>query len=152
LEAARLNQGAVPSMTDLRLFEVGRTFRWSYPQPRLQPEQPRKLGLLMRGRRQPPASLNADAMVDAYDLKGAVEAVLAAFSISGVQWRAVGTRWLHPESATAIETSDLVLGAFGRAHPDLLDQYGLEGPPVFLAELDIDALTACRGPDRRNVS
>ncbi|MEO1337651.1 MAG: phenylalanine--tRNA ligase subunit beta, partial [Myxococcota bacterium] len=33
LEAARLNQGAVPSMTDLRLFEVGRTFRWSYPQP-----------------------------------------------------------------------------------------------------------------------
>ncbi|MEM7678186.1 MAG: phenylalanine--tRNA ligase subunit beta, partial [Myxococcota bacterium] len=144
LEATRRRQDLHPKAFDLRLFEVGRTFSWSFPQAQPFPKQPRKLGLLMRGQRYPSAWTRQQEVIDAYDLKAAVEAVLASFSVVDVRWRAIETRWLHPDSATAVEASDLVLGALGRAHPDLLARYGLDDPPVFLAELDIDALTAYR--------
>ncbi len=147
LKAARHNQDQLPSETDLRMFEVGRTFRWTAPQAGELPEQPRRVGLLMRGRRFP-ASWEAGAvdLVDAFDFKAVVEAVLAGFSVGEMTWKQVSRSWLHPRSATELVAGGESLGVIGEAHPDLMDRYGLEGPPVFLGELDIEALMSRRGP------
>ena len=146
LKAARYNQDQLPSMTDLRLFEVGRTFLWSEPADVL-PVQPRKVGMLIRGRRQPAGWYGGnEERVDAYDLKASIEAVLAAFSVADVQWKPTDAAWLHPRSATVIAATGQTLGIFGEAHPDLMDRHGLEGPPLFVAELDIEVLASQRGP------
>ncbi len=147
LRAAQHNQDQLPSMTDLRLFEVGRTFKWQGAQPGELPEQPRRVGLLMRGRRAPAAWFGArEGDLDAYDLKAVVQAVLRRFSVSEVTWNPADTPWLHPRSATMIGAGGEVLGYLGEAHPDLMDRYALEGPPVFVAELDIEVLASRRGP------
>lgn len=146
LRAARHNQDQLPSITDLRLFEVGRTFQWPEKESEL-PDQPRRVALMMRGRRRPAGWFGEqDGSLDAYDLKAVVETVLAAFSVADVAWQPAERPWLHPRSATRLEASGEVLGMIGEAHPDLIDRYGLEGPSVFIAELDIDALASVRGP------
>ena len=147
LKAARHNQDQLPSMTDLRLFEVGRTFHWQGPQPAELPEQPRRVGVLVRGRRRPAGWFGAeDDGVDAYDLKAVLEVVFRRFTVADVVYAPVERPWLHPRSATEVTANGDVVGHFGEAHPALMDHFGLEGTPVFLAELDIDALASRRGP------
>ena len=147
MRAARHNQDQLPSITDLRLFEIGRTFRWVNARPGDLPEQPRRVGLLMRGRRHPSGWFDAAGpMLDAFDLKAAVEAVLQAFSVGQVEWTPVERSWLHPRSATGLRAAGRAIGELGEAHPDLMDHYGLEGAPVFLAELDLEGLNSIRGP------
>ena len=147
LKAARLNQDNLPSITDLRLFELGRTFAWTQPDAPL-PEQVRRVGLLMRGRRYP-GGWNADpGALDPYDLKGAVEALLADFGAE-VRYEAAAVPWLHPGSATRVLLEGHALGHLGEAHPNLMEAFGLEGPPVFLAELDVDRLAALPRAPRR---
>lgn len=143
LRAARLNQDNLPSITDLRLFEVGKTFAWSTPPQRL-PRETRRVGIVMRGRRAPPSWTGEKAMLDAYDLKGVVEAVLDYFRIQAT-FEAFDAAWLHPRSSTRIDCEGRTLGLLGEAHPNVMDRFGLEGPPVFLAELDLDALVHCVG-------
>lgn len=147
LKAARLNQDNLPSITDVRLFELGRTFAWSDPQAKL-PEQVRRVGVMMRGRRHP-AAWNAEAgALDAYDLKAVVESMLEDFGAE-VRYDAAEVSWLHPRSATCVVLRGKTLGFLGEAHPSLMEAFGLEGPPVFLAELDVDQLAALpRGPRR----
>lgn len=147
LAAARLNQDNLPSVTDLRLFELGRTFRWADPAAEL-PEQGRRVGILMRGRRYP-RSWSADAAeLDAYDLKGAAESLAAEFGVE-LAVEPLEVPWLHPRSASRLTIGEVEVGAFGEAHPNLMERYDLEGPPVFLAELDLDALAAAEGGPAR---
>ena len=145
LRSARLNQSH--SRIDLRLFEIGQTFAWTDPPDALPQESPR-VALLMRGRRAPAGWANGRELVDEYDLKGALEALLSAFRIEGARWTAgeAETPWLHPRSATRIEVGPDTLGWMGALHPDVMQGFELEGPPCFVAELDLAALVSARGP------
>ena len=147
LRAARYNQDQLPSVTDLRLFEIGRTFQWAVPRPAELPEQPRRVGLLMRGRRYPAGwfAYGQDEL-DPFDLKAAIESVLDVFAVADVTFKPTQQSWLHPRSATVIEASGQTIGFMGEAHPTLADRYEIEGPPVQLAELDIEVLGSLRGP------
>lgn len=151
LRAARHNQDVLPSIVDLRLFELGKTFAWSNPPGRL-PVETLRAGILMRGHRVPVRWAWKDAkgsipMLDAYDLKGVVELVLASFRVSEVTWFPHEARWLHPRSATRIERVGRTLGVFGELHPDVMGPYGLEGPPLFFADLLLDPIQEASGPD-----
>lgn len=139
LEAARLNQDNLPSVTDLRLFELGRTFTWLGADTL--PVQGNKLGILMRGRRYPALWSNPAEGLDAYDLKGVLDALCAQFGVQA-EVQAHEAVWLHPRSGSALVHEGVTVGAFGEAHPDLMQRYGLEGPPPFVAELDLDRLAA----------
>ncbi len=141
LEAARLNQDNLPSLTDIRLFEIGRTFTWQGADNL--PVQDRKLGVVMRGRRAPNSWANDGAAIDAFDLKGVLEAVLHLFGVQA-EVEAHEAVYLHPRSASRFVRDGKTLGVFGEAHPNLMQRYGLEGPPVFVAELDLDQLSAER--------
>ncbi|MBK8013225.1 MAG: phenylalanine--tRNA ligase subunit beta [Deltaproteobacteria bacterium] len=144
LKAVRTNQDNLPSVTDLRLFEVGKAFLWDDPKSELPLERTR-LTWVMRGLRSPPGWGTSKDMTDIFDLKAVVERVVDAFRIRGHVFRPDDTPWLHPTSATRIEHEGAVLGVFGEAHPDVLAKFGIEGSPVFTADLDLDALDARRG-------
>ncbi|MCB9653160.1 MAG: phenylalanine--tRNA ligase subunit beta [Deltaproteobacteria bacterium] len=144
LKAARTNQDNLPSVTDLRLFEVGKTFAWADPSAEL-PRERTRLTWIMRGLRSPAGWGSAKDLTDIFDMKAVVERMLDAFRIRGHVFRVDDTPWLHPTSATRIEHEGEVLGVFGEAHPDVLGRFGLEGAPVFVADLDLDVLDARAG-------
>jgi phenylalanyl-tRNA synthetase beta chain len=144
LGAARLNQDNLPSTTDLRLFEMGKTFVWTTPPNKL-PKETRRIGILMRGHRFPQDWTARKEMLDAFDLKAVIEALLARFCIRAT-FEPHDAAWLHPRSGTRIEADGRTLGLFGEAHPGVMDRFGLEGPPVFVAELELDAMLHAVGP------
>jgi phenylalanyl-tRNA synthetase beta chain len=144
LTAARLNQDNLPSTTDLRLFEIGKTFVWSVPVNKL-PKETRRIGILMRGRRFPQDWTARKEILDAFDLKAVIEALFAQFRIAAT-FEPHDAPWLHPRSGTRIEANGRTLGLFGEAHPNVMDRFGLEGPPVFVAELELDAMLLELGP------
>jgi phenylalanyl-tRNA synthetase beta chain len=144
LKSARLNQDQLPSLTDLRLFELGKSFRWTQP-PQALPEETRKLGVLLRGRRLSKVWCETETKLDAYDIKGLVESVLSLFRAPSAVFKVSKEVWLHPRSATDVWLGSVCVGAFGELHPDLMGAFGLEGPPCFVAELSLDALVAHRG-------
>lgn len=145
LEAARHNQDQLPSLTDLRLFEIGRTFAWGKG---TLPDEPRRGALLLRGRQSPVGWASEPTPVDFFDLKGVVEHLLEIFRIEGAMFAADDAPWLHPRTAARVEHDGVVLGRLGEAHPSLHEAFGLEGPPVWVAELEIDVLGAAAGPHR----
>ncbi len=138
LKAARLNQDNLPSITDLRLFELGKTFRWGDP-PEALPKETRHVALLMRGRRYPKSWTKQQELLDAFDLKGAIEGLLSYFRVQ-VSWHSAEQAWLHPRSATELKIGDESLGLMGEAHPAVMERYELKGAPVYLAELDLNVL------------
>src|SRR5262249_45595812 len=138
MRAARHNQDVLPSITDLRLFEIGNTFAWASPPGKL-PIERMHLAMLLRGHRVPPSWSTKDAKgnvphTDAFDVKSAIDAVLAEFRIFGARFvPADDLRWLHPRSATRVLLKDQELGVFGEIHPDVMARFGLEGSPVLVA-------------------
>lgn len=144
LRAARLNQDNLPSVTDLALFEVGRTFVWGTPPGDL-PVETTRVGILRRGRRVPQGWSTGDATVDTFDLKATIESVLSAFRVDQTTWHRHEATWLHPRSGSRVEREGRTLGRFGELHPDVAAAYGLDGPSVFVAELDLDAIAQARG-------
>jgi phenylalanyl-tRNA synthetase beta chain len=146
LRAARLNQDVLPSITDLRLFELGRTFAWSRPPQKL-PVETAHAAIVMRGHRVPASWATKDhkgvvPMLDAYDVKAVVEGVLARFRVEAPSFERHEASWLHPRSATRVELGGRTLGIFGELHPDVMPRFGLEGPPIFVADLLLEAIKA----------
>jgi phenylalanyl-tRNA synthetase beta chain len=149
LRAARHNQDMLPSATDLRLFEVGKTFAWSTPPAKL-PIETQHVSMVVRGHRVPPTWAARDAkgavpVVDAFDLKATAERVLEAFRVFGASFVPDESPHLHPRSATRIELLSRTLGHLGELHPDVMASFGLEGPPVFVLDLLLDAIAEVGG-------
>lgn len=139
LAATRRNQDALPSITDLRLFELGRAFRWSGDARDL-PEERSRLALLMRGRRRPGSWADPGEATDVFDLIGALELTCERIDRPKPRIERDDVPWLHPRAAGRLVEGDRFLGRFGQLHPDVMDAYGLEGPPVFVAEIDLEPL------------
>jgi phenylalanyl-tRNA synthetase beta chain len=134
LAAARRNQDGLPSVTDLRFFELGRTFLWPESPAEVPVETPR-LCLLLRGRRTPRSWSEAEAAADVRDLVGALEATFHRLGVPMPSIERAERPWLHPRAAGQLVSPSGSIGVFGQVHPDVLDAYELEGPPVFVAEI-----------------
>lgn len=147
LEAARHNQDLLPSITDLRLFEIGRTFGWGTSTEL--PEEISQIAVLLRGRRSPRSWASGGELVDPFDLKGVVEALVETFRVEP-RYETAEVPYLHPRSATRLVVGLEGLGVMGEVHPDVAARFGLEGPPVLVAELSLDTLAAARGREARH--
>lgn len=143
LKATRHNQAM--SRTDVRLFEVGRSFRWVSAEDVL-PEEVNRVAIVLRGHRGAPGWWGAGELADVFDLKGAVEALLEAFGVEA-RFEPVSRPYLHPRSAGLVRAASdgAVLGELGELHPDVAERLDLGGPPVLIAELSVDAVAAHRG-------
>ena len=83
-----------------------------------------------------------------YAMKGSIEALLRQLRIREPEFRACGDHYaFHPGRCARVYTADgQELGIFGEIHPNVRAGYGI-ADPLCAAELDFDALFACRGED-----
>jgi phenylalanyl-tRNA synthetase beta chain len=152
LKSARLNQSL--TRTDLRLFEIGRTFTWtkdgvdstaddaqtSQKSGRL-PTETLRLSMLIRGRKHPQSWSSSKEQLDVFDLKGHLEALLRCFGVREFDCSVSAISFLHPKYATQLEVGGQVLGCFGILHPDVQKRFDVEGLDIMVAELDLVALS-----------
>jgi phenylalanyl-tRNA synthetase beta chain len=129
---------------DVRLYEIARTYHPAPPgdagdEPTC--EATKVAGLLL-GRRAPVGWAAGGELVDLYDAKVVVEAVLGSLGVKNARFTAGGDRWLHPRQAARVLTADgtQTIGQLGELHPRVATDFELpRGVLVF--ELSLDALT-----------
>lgn len=125
---------------DLRLFELRRVF---LPSAGTEvPEQKRMLAAVMTGRRFPRQWNQPADTVDAYDLKGLLEALFEAFGIGEWDWvPSEENSSLHPGCSGDILIKNLRVGFAGRLHPRLEKELEIN-QHVYLFELEFQHLVA----------
>ncbi len=132
----------------IRIFESGLRFLPSADGLQQQPA----LALLVSGRRFAESWTSGSEMVDFFDLKGDVEALLALARVDGeIQFDRADHPALHPGQSAAILHGGRRIGLVGALHPQLQQQLDL-AQPLFLAELDLVALDEGRLPAFREIS
>jgi len=131
----------------VRFFEIGSVYLPRDGQSL--PDEPRRLALVLGGYRGvehwSDGGMRLTAPVDFYDLKGAVESLLADLHVSASYQ--VGTSpAYHPGKCAEVRNGPTVLGVFGELHPRLAARFGLSGKAVLAAEFDLQALQAVVPP------
>jgi phenylalanyl-tRNA synthetase beta chain len=131
--------------TDIvRLFEIGSV----YPPRagRQLPDEPRRLGVVLCGKRKPEfweeGSQTPSPMLDFFDLKGVIEALVSDLHLAATDFRSVKAPALHPGKGAEIAAGDQILGTLGELHPKVAEAFGLAGRSVLVAELDLEAVRA----------
>jgi phenylalanyl-tRNA synthetase beta chain len=128
---------------EVRLFELGFAYLPKAGEPL--PEEPRRLALVLTGRRHSEfwEDANAEAgTLDFFDLKGIVEALAADLHLPEVSYRAAQAPHLHPGRSATILSGTRMLGELGQLHPKVAEHYDLARRTVLVAEFDVDALQA----------
>ncbi len=113
----------------VRFFEVGKRF---IPHALPLTEQPDEVPVLAIG--------TYGEGEDYFTLKGAVEALFAAFGAEAAFERAAEP-YLHPGRQAVIKLGGEIIGTLGEVHPDTADGYGI-GVRAYLAELTLAPLFA----------
>lgn len=125
----------------LRLFETGLRFL-SQTDERGLPVQIPTLAGIACGEAAAMQWGVADRAVDFYDVKGDVEALLAAAGLQGrVTFRAAAHSALHPGQTAELLLNGQVIGLMGALHPSLAKSFDIDVPAV-LFTLDLNVLTA----------
>src|SRR5207249_3224094 len=114
------------------------------------PDEPRRLALLLTGRRQPEfwgdgAGPEIKAL-DFFDIKGVVEAMASDLHLSDLEYRKASAPYLHPGRSAELAVGGKAVGAFGQLHPRYADRLGLGGRLVLAGEFDLDAILAALPP------
>jgi phenylalanyl-tRNA synthetase beta chain len=121
------------------VFEIARVY---LPPLNPLPTERLRLGIVMTGPAAPVAWAAPARPVDFYDLKGAIDEVLARFNVPHAYAQAqVGA--YHPGRCAELrvgEGSGESLGYLGQVHPLIAEHFDLEGREVYVAELDFDTL------------
>lgn len=135
LEIAEKNARA----ESLSLFEVGPVFE---PRKNDLPNEPRKLAIVMTGRRLASAwDVKDSPAMDFFDVKGRIELLLAGLRFTDVSYTPVDSvNYLHPGKAAQVKVNGQVVGVFGELHPLVKEKYEVGNAPVLVADFDLDAL------------
>lgn len=125
-----------------RLFELANVYAPAETVNQL-PNETLHLGLAAFGEKE-----------DFFALKGAIEALGAAFGVTFDYRRAQNTPWLHPGISADILCGDEKIGVFGKLANDVTAELKLpkdsrDNQKIFLAEIDWPALMAHRRPALR---
>ena len=119
---------------NVRLYELGRTY-FKRPGEKLA-DEPIVLTLGAYG----------DDM-DFYTLKGVVQAILEAFRLEDVRYEADRSNpSYHPGRCAKILSGETVIGTLGQVHPAVCANFDADCP-LYAAELSVDAICGCQGPD-----
>ncbi len=127
---------------DIRLFEVGKTF--FSREDRELPEEHLMLTAVFSGRRHPdaPRLYEGDTAVDMFDVKGALEQILAALRLPQVALEA-GTSpvaYAEPANFGCLMAEGKSAGTFGKISSDVLKQFGIK-QDVFFLNVNLDAFS-----------
>ncbi len=131
----------------LAFFEIGPVF---VPKDGDLPDEPHKLAIAMRGRRQPPAWDSATKeQLDFYDMKGVADAFLAGLQLKNIAYTPADSSLMpgaafHPGKSAQVSVNGVVVGAFGEIHPVAAEKFAFGDAPVLAAEFDVAALRAAK--------
>jgi phenylalanyl-tRNA synthetase beta chain len=134
---------------DVRLFQIGSVYL-----PRKGeklPDEPRRLGLVLCGRRQEEDWTSPGAPrppLDFFDLKGVIEGLVADLHLPEVSYKPSTVPALHPGKAAELVLGDKSAGWLGELHPRVAAKLKLKAAAVLLGELDLEALRAALPPSR----
>jgi phenylalanyl-tRNA synthetase beta chain len=135
---------------DVRLFEVGFVY---LPRPgKTLPDEPRRLALVLTGRRWPEfwgESGTQPPPLDFFDLKGIIEALASDLHLPEISYRPATAAYLHPGKAAELLVRGQAVGSFGLLHPKTAEQLAeakelkeLNGRELLVGELDLEAIQA----------
>lgn len=106
--------------------------------------EPRRLSILLTGPRYPrwwnqPA--DDRALLDYFDLKGVVDALLQRLALADkVQWERGSHPSFHPGRCAVVTLDGRILGYLGEVHPLVVEAFDCRDQPISLLEWDLDAL------------
>ncbi len=107
------------------------------------PDEPRRLTIVMTGNRQVESWQKTDrAMMDFYDLKGVLEALLDGMHIAGTRYEPVEHATYYPGRTARLIIGDRLIGTFGEVHPQVREAFDFAEQPVLAGEFDFEALMA----------
>jgi phenylalanyl-tRNA synthetase beta chain len=137
----------------VRLFEIGHVYLGTEPDQL--PEEPTLLGMAWAGFREPFDRFNArpgeSDQIDFYDVKGAIELVLARIGFTDATWAPGSHTALHPGRTARVSLGGEEIGIVGEVRPDLALAFGVEDLRMVVAELDVTKLLAYRQSVTRRV-
>mgnify|MGYP000651632846 CR=1 FL=1 len=126
---------------DVHLFEIGRVY---LPQAGGLPEERPGLAIAM-GARRSARDWGARVETDFYDIKGAVEALLARLGVAGATYKPVVYPALRPGRAAValvgVDGRDAVLGVLGEIAPAVRKAFDID-QAAFVALIDLGRLHA----------
>lgn len=140
LETVGVNQRR--QQPDVRLFELGRTFRAKGSQEHAQEEE--TVALILAGSAEPRAWHSGRARTDLYDSKGVVETLLGALGVRDVTISPATSSLLEEGRAMQVSSQGVCLGYLGELHPTVVAAFDCSGP-IYVAELSLEALLGLPG-------
>lgn len=153
VERAVMRQSALASLLEnvesnvrfrnrVALFEIGPVFL-PIAGERL-PTEPRRLGLVLAGVRDPLTWLpHAADLLDFFDLKGIVDAIVAGLHLPDPVITAVEQPSFRPGRTAQLTSAGQVVGVFGEIHPLVRENYAVPTTaPILAAEFDVEVLQA----------
>jgi len=108
----------------VRVFEIGRCFLGTEPDPAVQPE---RIAGLAYGTRLPEQWGEKSSRVDFYDAKGALEALAGSRALA---FAPATHPACHPGRCATVSLGGNAIGIVGELHPRLQQSYELPTPPV----------------------
>ncbi|OQY45648.1 MAG: phenylalanine--tRNA ligase subunit beta [Desulfobacteraceae bacterium 4572_87] len=137
METARYN--VLHEMGDLKLFEWGKVF--FDRENEAQPLEKIYLAGVMVGMHAEKSWHNEERVVDFYDMKGVLTALLKGMGLKGIHFKQEkDLPGYDSEISTGIYDADTRLGQMGFVAPEVMDVYELKINPVCLFEMDVGAL------------
>ena len=129
-----LNHG----MRDISLFEIGRVFT-ANRQAGQMPDEREALALAATGGK-PQDQAGTSVELDFFDLKGVLQAAVAAMNLPELEFEITTARHLRKGQAAAIrDKSGVSIGTIGMLAEEVASSYKFR-QPVFVAEVDLSAL------------
>lgn len=129
----------------IALFEIGPVF-WPV-EGRDLPDEILKLAIVMTGERLAPAwDRKENPLIDFYDLKGIIEALLEQLHVAMPVYLPAEVPTFHPGKCATISVANRVLGVFGEVHPLVKAHYDFGSAPLVAADLDLAEILALIPP------
>ena len=125
------------NQTDLKLFEISKTFRnLGEAKDGLAIEE-LKIGMALSGREDKNLWNQGKGTYNFYDLKGYIEFLLEKLNITKYSLMRLKDNNFHPGASAEIKIGEDIIGVFGELHPNLINYFGIKREKVFFAEFNL---------------
>ena len=138
LDAVRLNLNH--QRRDIKLFELGKVFAAAAGE-NTPPKEQKLLAMVITGGELRQNKAIPERELDFYDVKGSVQAALAAVGVDTVTFLPPVVRHLRHGQAATIHVNGINVGSVGRLNDDLAGTYKFRHT-VYVAEIDLQTILA----------
>ena len=129
------------NQTDLKLFEISKTFKKLGEGQNGLAIEDLKIALILSGREEKNLWNQSKSDYNFYDLKGYLEFLLERLNVTKYfLTRLTNNKNFHPGASAEIKIGEDVIGVLGELHPNLVNYFGIKREKVFFAELNLTSL------------